>query len=103
MELARFPEADARLGQAAGADSAATLPNLPWERMRAAETEKYPLRRYLGWGWRIGGRRDRAYSLIGPTHGVRIRFDDERGRDWSVFLSSRDPEAAVRAAKRKIS
>ncbi|MHC4848666.1 MAG: hypothetical protein ACYTEG_09455 [Planctomycetota bacterium] len=77
--------------------------HVPWERMRSIEAEKYPFRRYLGWGWRIGGRRDRAYSLIGPSHGVRIRFEDERGRDWSIFLSSRDPEAAVRAAKRKLS
>ena len=75
---------------------------VPWSRIHALEAETYPLR-YLGWGYRIGGRRDRAYSVIGPRRGVRLRFEDEQGKEWSIFLSSRTPEAAVEAANRKLS
>ncbi|MHC4937558.1 MAG: hypothetical protein ACYTHK_01150 [Planctomycetota bacterium] len=76
---------------------------VPRDRISGLEVEKYRLAKYLGWGWRIGGKRDRAYSVIGPSSGVRLRFEDEQGRDWSIFVSSRAPESAVRAAKWKVS
>jgi len=76
---------------------------VPWSRIHAVSAEPYRFTRYLGWGYRIGGRRDRGYALLGYPRGLRVEFCDERGRDWSVFLSSADPEAAVDTAKRKVS
>ena len=76
---------------------------VPWDRVRSVEVEAYRFSRYWGWGYRIGGRRDRAYSVIGPDHGLRILWVDEREREWSTFLSSRDPEAAAAVAQRKLS
>ncbi len=71
---------------------------VPKERLRSARVEDYSVGRYMGWGYRIGWRtRDRAYSLPGCPRGVRLEFDDARGRLWSVYLSSRDPDAAVAA------
>jgi hypothetical protein len=50
----------------------------------------------MGWGYRIGWRKgDRAYSVLGHRRGVRLKFGDEAGRDWSVFLSCSDPRTAV--------
>jgi hypothetical protein len=71
---------------------------VPRERVVSADVEAYSWARYMGWGYRIGWKpRDRAYSLPGTGRGVRLVFDDERGRRWSVFLSSASPEAAVQA------
>ncbi|MHC4974101.1 MAG: hypothetical protein ACYTG3_17415 [Planctomycetota bacterium] len=71
---------------------------VPADRIVSAETEAYSVTRYMGWGYRMGWEaRDRAYSVIGCGRGVRLVFDDERGRRWKVFLSCRDPEAAVAA------
>jgi len=71
---------------------------VPRERIVSATVEEYSVARYMGWGYRFGWeRRERAYSLIGYPRGVRLVFDDERDRRWKVFLSSSDPEAAVRA------
>jgi len=71
---------------------------VPWSRVNSMEPEDYRFSRYWGWGWRIGGVRDRAYSLLGYKRGVRLRFEDEKGREWSIFLSSRDPAAMCRHA-----
>jgi hypothetical protein len=38
--------------------------------------------------------------VIGCRRGVRLVFDDEQGRRWKVFLSCRDPAAAVAALNR---
>ena len=71
---------------------------VPRERIVSAAVEDYSVARYMGWGYRFGWEpRERAYSLIGYRRGVRLVFEDERGRRWKVFLSSDDPEAAVRA------
>lgn len=73
---------------------------VPKERIVAAEAADYPAARYMGWGYRIGaGPRERAYSVLGCRRGVLLLFDDERGRRWKVFLSSRAPEAAVSALR----
>lgn len=73
---------------------------VPADRIVSAEPEAYSVARYMGWGYRMGWEaRDRAYSVIGRGRGVRLVFDDERGRRWKVFLSSRDPEAAVAALR----
>ncbi len=72
---------------------------VPRERIRSARVEDLSFGKYMGWGYRIGwqGSRDRAYSLPGCPRGVRLDFDDARGRRWSVHLSSRHPDAAVAA------
>jgi len=68
------------------------------DRIVAAEVETYDVARYMGWGYRLGWKpRDRAYSVLGAPRGVRLTFDDEQDRRWSVFVSSREPEAAVAA------
>ena len=73
---------------------------VPLERIESAEPEAYSVARYMGWGYRFGWTpRDRAYSVIGWPRGVRLVFDDERNRRWTIFLVSRDPEAAVAALK----
>ena len=60
--------------------------------------EDYSATRYMGWGYRFGWEsRDRACSIIGQRRGVRLVFDDEKGRRWKVFLSCSDPEAAASA------
>jgi len=71
---------------------------VPRERIVGAEPRDYPVIRYMGWGYRFGWEpRDRAYSVLGCRRGVLLTFDDERGRRWKVFLSSRAPEKAVAA------
>jgi hypothetical protein len=71
---------------------------VPASRIVAARPEDYRVVQYMGWGWRIGaGTRDRAYSVIGYRRGVRLEFEDERGRRWSVFLACSDPESACAA------
>lgn len=73
---------------------------VPRDRIVSAAPEEYSASRYMGWGYRFGwGERDRAYSVIGYSRGVRIEFDDERGRRWKVFLSSARPEDAIQALK----
>jgi hypothetical protein len=72
---------------------------VPWSRVRSMEPDDYRFSRYRGWGWRIGGVRDRAYSLLGYKRGVRLVIEDEKGRAWSIFLASRDPEAACRKSQ----
>jgi hypothetical protein len=75
--------------------------HVPADRIVSAEAEEYSAARYMGWGYRMGWEpRDRAYSVIGCARGVRLVFDDERGRRWRVFLASRDPEAAIAALNR---
>jgi len=71
---------------------------VPWSRVDSLEPEIYRFSRYRGWVGvgAIGGARDRAYSLLGYKRGVRLRFQHENGRAWSVFLASRDPEAICR-------
>ncbi|MHC4819881.1 MAG: hypothetical protein ACYTF8_17695 [Planctomycetota bacterium] len=72
--------------------------HVPTDRIVSAEAEQYSAARYMGWGYRMGWEpRDRAYSVIGCGRGVRLVFDDERGRRWKVFLACRDPEAAIAA------
>ena len=71
---------------------------VPAARITGAWPEDYRLSRYMGWGWRIGTQPgDRAYSVIGCSRGVRLEFVNERGKRYSVFLASRDPERAVTA------
>lgn len=71
---------------------------VPRERVVGAEAMAYPAVRFMGWGYRLGWEpRERAYSVLGCPRGVLVTFDDERGRRWRVFLSSRDPERAVAA------
>ena len=71
---------------------------VPRDRIETAAPESYSVARYMGWGYRFGWQaRDRAYSMIGYPRGIRLVFLDDRGRRWHVFLSSRDPEAAVTA------
>jgi hypothetical protein len=71
---------------------------VPRERIVSATAEEYSVARYMGWGYRFGWERgERAYSLIGYPRGVRLVFDDERGRRWRIFLSCSDPEAAIQA------
>jgi hypothetical protein len=75
--------------------------HVPADRIVSAEVEAYSVARYMGWGYRLGWEpRDRAYSVIGCARGVRLIFDDERGRRWKVFLACRDPEAAISALDR---
>jgi len=74
---------------------------VPRERIVSAEAKPYPAVRYMGWGFRLGWEpRERAYSVLGCPRGVFVTFDDEQGRRWKVFLSSRDPDAAVAALNR---
>ena len=47
---------------------------VPWARIDSVQPERYVFLRYGGWGWRIGGRRNRAYSLIGYPRGIRVKF-----------------------------
>jgi hypothetical protein len=71
---------------------------VPRERILLAEPAAYPVARFMGWGYRLGWQpRERAYSILGCPRGIRLRFLDEEGREWTVFLSSRDPESAVAA------
>jgi hypothetical protein len=71
---------------------------VPRDRVVSAEAKAYSVARYMGWGYRLGWeRRERAYSVLGCPRGVLVTFDDERGRRWKVFLSSREPEKAVAA------
>ena len=54
------------------------------------------------WGYRLGwDKGERACSVLGYPRGVRVCFDDERGRRWNVFLSCRSPESVVQALGRK--
>lgn len=72
---------------------------VPADRIVTLKLEEYAPLRYMGWGYRIGWRaRDRAYSLIGTRTGIRLEFTDARDRTWSLFLATRDPEEALRAA-----
>ncbi|MHC4136250.1 MAG: hypothetical protein ACYS0K_14840 [Planctomycetota bacterium] len=74
---------------------------VPADRIVSADAEEYSVTRYMGWGYRLGWEpRDRAYSVIGCRRGVRLVFDDERGRRWKVFLACRDPAAAIAALNR---
>ena len=73
---------------------------VPWARVKSLEPEDYRFTHYWGWGWRVGGIRDRGYTVLGYKRGVRLRFEDDRGREWSVFLSSGDPESVCRNASR---
>jgi len=71
---------------------------VPRDRLLGAEAADYPAVRYMGWGYRLGWeKRERAYSILGCPRGVFVTFDDDRGRRWKVFLSSRAPEKAVAA------
>ena len=71
---------------------------VPRNRILSAEAKDYPIARYMGWGYRLGWEaRERAYSVLGCARGVLLTFEDERGRNWKVFLSSREPEKAVAA------
>lgn len=73
---------------------------VPQGRLISAEVEEYRPARYMGWGYRMGWEgRDRAYSVLGCRRGIRLLFEDEQGHRWKVFLSSRDPDAAVAALK----
>jgi len=72
--------------------------HVPADRIVSAEAEPYSVARYMGWGYRMGWQpRDRAYSVIGCGRGVRLVFDDERGRRWKVFLACREPDVAIAA------
>ncbi|HEX5135544.1 MAG TPA: hypothetical protein VFY93_01100 [Planctomycetota bacterium] len=71
---------------------------VPRDRVVGAEPKAYSVARYMGWGYRFGWEpRERAYSVLGCPRGVLLTFDDEQGRRWKVFLSSREPEKAVAA------
>ncbi len=71
---------------------------VPCDRIVAAEVETYDVARYMGWGFRFGWEaRDRAYSIMGHPRGIRLIFDDEKGRRWKVFVSIDDPETAMKA------
>lgn len=73
---------------------------VPRERILGADVIDYPVARYMGWGYRLGWEpRERAYSVLGCRRGVLLRFEDERGRPWKIFVSSRTPEAAVAALR----
>jgi len=75
---------------------------VPAERIESMEPETYSFLRYMGWGWRLGWRpRDRAWSVLGYRRGIRLRYRDDRGALWSVFVSSNDPERACAALQRK--
>jgi hypothetical protein len=71
---------------------------VPGARILEAVPADYAVARFMGWGYRLGWEpRERAYSILGCRRGVRLRFEDERGRTWKIFLSSRDPEGAIAA------
>lgn len=73
---------------------------VPKERILGAEAMDYPAARYMGWGYRLGWEpRERAYSVLGCPRGLLVRFEDDRGRSWKIFLSSRAPEAALAALR----
>jgi hypothetical protein len=73
---------------------------VPADRILSLEPERYSFARYMGWGYRMGWKpRERAYSLIGYGRGLRVRFLDQQGREWDVFLSCRDPEALIKAVE----
>ena len=75
---------------------------VPADRIVSAEPEEYSAVRYMGWGYRLGwDKGERACSVLGYPRGVRVCFDDERGRRWNVFLSCRSPESVVQALGRK--
>ncbi|MHC4933624.1 MAG: hypothetical protein ACYTGV_15700 [Planctomycetota bacterium] len=72
------------------------------DRISSAEPEDYSVARYMGWGYRIGWTKgDRAYSVLGHRRGVRLKYTDEGGKEWSVFVSCCDPGAAVEALESK--
>ena len=69
--------------------------------VRSLDPASYSFTRYMGWGYRMGWKpRERAYSVIGYPRGLRLVFVDDRGREWSIYLSSADPEAIVAAMGR---
>lgn len=71
---------------------------VPRESVASVATEEYSALRYMGWGYRFGREpRERAYSVAGHEGGLRLVFRDEKDRQWTVFLSSADPER-LRAA-----
>jgi len=73
---------------------------VPADRIVSLQPEDYSAARYMGWGYRFGWKsRDRAYSLVGTRTGVRLVFSDARGRTWSVYLATRAPLEALRAAR----
>ncbi|MEM8884417.1 MAG: hypothetical protein AAGD14_10125 [Planctomycetota bacterium] len=76
---------------------------VPWSRVRRFEAEDYRALRYGGWGYRMAGWRDRAYSVLGERRGVRVEFEDEKGKVSKIFLSCPDPDRLVDAVNRKIS
>ncbi len=75
---------------------------VPTDRIRNAQAVDYSFTRYMGWGYRIGWKpRERAYSIMGYGRGIQIAFLDDQDREWNVFLSARDPDAAVAALRPK--
>jgi len=61
----------------------------------AISVAEYPLRRFLGWGWRRAPGGDWAFSDVGLRQALVI----ERQSGKSVYITLRDPQAALAAVQ----
>ncbi len=61
----------------------------------AVSVADYPLRRFLGWGWRRASGGDWAFSDLGLRQALVIK----RPNGKSLYLTLRDPQAALVAVQ----
>ena len=73
-----------------------------WDEIHRYEAVTYrPLREYGGWGYRIGGRGNRALTISGKR-GVRLHGRHENkpdGRPWQLLLGSQRHDALYAAIR----
>lgn len=71
---------------------------IPFERIRSIQAERYDWTAYGGWGYRMSLSGKRAMSVTGVgDRGLSIVYADEQGKEHTLFVSSKDPEAVMRA------
>jgi len=69
---------------------------VPRERIESARIAKYGPLTYGGYGWRLTLGKE-AWSVFGPRTGVELRVRKKAGGSRTLFVSSREPEAVLRA------
>ena len=78
-----------------------TALEIPFERIRTIRAERYDWTAYGGWGLRMSLSGKRAMSVTGVgNRGLAIVYVDAEGKERSLFVSSKDPEAVLHAIER---
>lgn len=73
-------------------------PKIPIEQVRSCKAVHYDWKDYGGWGIRRARDGSWAYNMMGDAgRAVRVEWLDDQGKTQVALLTSRDPEALVRA------